>query len=118
MPADKNDFAPRAGLAWNAMKNLVVRAGYAISYQGSVIQAGPWGNMVEGYKSSTSITASFYGMQTINARLQNPFPQGFNLPLGLVLSGVYELPVGNVGRVLPDVRNPVLVGRFRKSFHR
>ena len=39
---DRNNFAPRLGLAWKPMKNTVVRAGYGINYNlaqyGAVIQ--------------------------------------------------------------------------------
>src|SRR5204862_6222505 len=39
---DRNNFAPRLGLAWKPMKNTVVRVGYGINYNlaqyGTVIQ--------------------------------------------------------------------------------
>ncbi len=36
---DRNNFAPRVGLAWKPFKNTVVRAGYGINYNTSAYQA-------------------------------------------------------------------------------
>ena len=36
---DRNNLAPRVGIAWKALKNTVVRAGYGINYNTSAYQA-------------------------------------------------------------------------------
>ncbi len=35
---DRNNFAPRVGIAWKPLKNTVVRAGYGINYNTSAYQ--------------------------------------------------------------------------------
>ena len=39
---DRNNFAPRVGIAWKAFKNTVVRAGYGVNYN-----IGQYGNIVQ-----------------------------------------------------------------------
>jgi hypothetical protein len=61
-----------------------MRGGYGIAYVPSPAQAaataGSMGN--EGYTSNSTFQGSFDGMRTIATTLQNPFPNGFNLPTG------------------------------------
>ena len=38
MNPDRNNFAPRVGVAWKAAKNTVVRAGYGINYNTAAYQ--------------------------------------------------------------------------------
>ena len=47
IPPDKNNFAPRIGLAYQALDKLVVRAGYGVFYGGS--EAGPYSNPSMGF---------------------------------------------------------------------
>jgi len=83
-PTQWKDFGPRFGFAYNPYSKMVLRGGFGISYAPSALQAaGTTGAPgVQGFGSSTSLQSSFTNQQTINATLSNPFPQGFNLPVG------------------------------------
>lgn len=77
---DKNNFAPRIGLAWNPQKNTVVRAGYGVFYvpmgadRAAVNQSG--------YTARTTLVASTDNGLTFLASLSNPFPSGWAAPPG------------------------------------
>ncbi len=77
---DKNNFAPRIGMAWNVRKNTVIRAGYGLFYvplgadRQSVNQSG--------YSLRTSLVPSTDNGQTYIASLSNPFPSGWFNPPG------------------------------------
>ncbi|MPY88207.1 MAG: hypothetical protein GEU99_09810 [Luteitalea sp.] len=83
-PADKNNFGPRLGLAYQLTNSTVLRTGYGISYMPSVMQAaGTTGTSgMQGFTSSTTGNFTFDNMRTIHTTLENPFRDGFNLPLG------------------------------------
>jgi hypothetical protein len=78
--ADKNNFSPRIGIAWNVRKNTVVRAGYGLFYvplgsdRQSVNQSG--------YSQRTNLVSSTDNGQTYIASLSNPFPSGWPSPPG------------------------------------
>lgn len=78
--ADRNNFAPRIGLAYTPLKNTVVRAGYGIfvmpvgSDRASVNQSG--------YTSRATLVASTDNGQSYVASVANPFPGGWPKPLG------------------------------------
>ncbi|MBI4874735.1 MAG: TonB-dependent receptor [Acidobacteria bacterium] len=77
---DKNNFAPRIGLAWTPVKDTVVRAGYGVftvplgADRSSVNQSG--------YTLRTSLVASTNNGQSYIASLANPFPSGWPNPPG------------------------------------
>lgn len=88
---DKNNIAPRVGLAYRLGDSTVVRGGYGIFYVPMITLAV--GSI--GFNSATPWVATVDGLVPENL-LRNPFPQGFNLPqerrdpltnLGLGLSG-------------------------------
>ncbi len=68
---DRNNFAPRLGLAWKPLRNTVVRAGYGINYNTSAYQSivqnmafqPPFSNTATNTQSATTILT-----------LQNGFP--------------------------------------------
>ena len=70
---DRNNFAPRLGLAWKPMKNTVVRAGYGINYNlaqyGTVVQ-----NFAFQPPFATTETNSVANPVTSNLTLENGFP--------------------------------------------
>ncbi|HZS51704.1 MAG TPA: TonB-dependent receptor [Bryobacterales bacterium] len=82
-PTDWNNFGPRFGFAYKIGSKTVARGGYGIMYAPSVMQAaGYTGTMgTEGITSSTNFITSLDGRIPINF-VSNPFPNGFNLPLG------------------------------------
>jgi len=77
---DKNNFAPRLGLAYQLNQKTVIRAGYAHIFgpspqaaQGTV---GPFGFRIE-----NPWVTSLDGITPFNL-LSNPYPQGFRTPPG------------------------------------
>jgi hypothetical protein len=69
--ADRNNFAPRLGLAWKPLRNTVVRAGYGINYNTSAYQSIVQ-NMA--FQPPFSTTATNTQSATTQLTLQNGFP--------------------------------------------
>lgn len=115
VPVDRNNFSPRFGFAYRLTNRTVMRGAYALMYSGSVMQAaGSSGSAgMEGYRSSTPIVSSLDGVgRNPAAFINNPFPNGFNLPLGRVdgpISGSStNLGLGVGESFFNDSRNPVI----------
>ena len=68
---DRNNFAPRLGLAWKPLRNTVVRAGYGINYNTSAYQSIVQ-NMA--FQPPFSTTATNTQSATTILTLQNGFP--------------------------------------------
>ena len=68
---DRNNFAPRLGLAWKPLRNTVVRAGYGINYNTSAYQSIVQ-NMA--FQPPFSNTATNAQSPTTVLTLQNGFP--------------------------------------------
>jgi outer membrane receptor protein involved in Fe transport len=68
---DRNNFAPRVGLAWKAGKKTVVRGGYGINYN-----TGQYGSIVQNlaYQPPFAFTQTNVDSQTQTLTLQNGFP--------------------------------------------
>jgi hypothetical protein len=77
---DKNNFAPRVGVAFAMNPKTVLRAGYAIYYE----SLGSDRNdvMQQGYNQQTLITPSLDNGFTFHATLANPLPDGILEPQG------------------------------------
>ncbi len=90
-PTQWKDFGPRLGFAYNPVPKLAIRGGYGIVYAPSALQAaGTDGSPgIEGFTSQTNFSTTFTSQQTppssctTCATLDNPAPQGFNLPKGV-----------------------------------
>lgn len=95
-PTDKNNFGPRVGLAYQLTSKTVLRAGYGIAYMPSVMQAaGTTGTSgMQGFTSTTNPNFTFDNMRTINTTLDNPFRDGFRLPLGPAGGAATDLGFG------------------------
>jgi outer membrane receptor protein involved in Fe transport len=67
---DRNNFAPRFGVAWKALKNTVIRAGYGINYN-----LGQYGAMVQqlAFQPPFAVTQTNSAFQ-VPITLQNGFP--------------------------------------------
>jgi hypothetical protein len=67
---DRNNFAPRVGVAWKALKNTVVRAGYGINYN-----LAQYGAMVQqlAFQPPFAVTQTNSAFQ-VPLTLQNGFP--------------------------------------------
>ena len=68
---DRNNFAPRLGLAWKPLRNTVVRAGYGINYNTSAYESIVQ-NMA--FQPPFSTTATNTQSATTVLTLQNGFP--------------------------------------------
>ena len=80
---DLNNFAPRIGAAYNLDDRTVVRSAYGVYYMPSHVQAaghsGSAGMM--GFNSQTNMIVSLDGRIPLRT-IDNPFPDGYNLPPG------------------------------------
>ena len=67
---DRNNFAPRVGIAWKALKNTVVRAGYGINYNTT-----QYGNIVQNLAFQPPYTTTYtnIGGTAAPLPLQNAF---------------------------------------------
>jgi hypothetical protein len=97
VPMVLHNWGPRVGFAYKIDPKTVFRGAYALMYAPSVLQAaGTSGSSgTEGFRSSTPMTVTTDNT-TILADLSNPFPNGFNLPLGAA-PGPISGPRTNLG---------------------
>src|SRR5207302_6319896 len=88
----------------------VFRGGYGILYSPSVLQAsGTSGSSgTQGFTNTTSSSTSFDGGVTPNAFLKNPFPQGFNRPLGVAGGPETQIGLGIGDSYFNDYVNPII----------
>jgi hypothetical protein len=105
---DRNNFAPRIGIAWKPMKQTVIRAGYGVNYN-----LAQYGNIIQNFAfqppfavTSTNVSSpgSFLTLQdgfpATNATVTNNFAVDPNYRLGYVqvwnLDIQRQLPAGVV----------------------
>jgi hypothetical protein len=113
-PTQWKDFGPRFGLAYNPVRDLVFRGGYGIVYAPSALQAaGTDGSPgIEGFTSQTNFSTTFTNQQTAPAAcatcatLDNPAPQGFNLPKGVAGGPSTDIGSGITDSFFGSHRNP------------
>ncbi|MBI4889269.1 MAG: carboxypeptidase regulatory-like domain-containing protein [Acidobacteria bacterium] len=78
--ADRNNFMPRIGIAWNLARSTVIRAGYGIFFvQGGADREG---TNLGGFNQPTNLIPSNDNGLTFVATLANPFPNGIDKPQG------------------------------------
>lgn len=113
VPLDKNNWGPRLGFAYSLNEKTVFRGAYAMMYAPSVVQAaGTSGSSgTQGFQSSTGMIVSVDNTNIL-ATMSNPFPNGFNLPLGSIegpISGASTQLGLDIGEsFFIDSRNPVI----------
>ncbi|MCL5742492.1 MAG: TonB-dependent receptor, partial [Acidobacteria bacterium] len=79
---DRNNIAPRFGLAYQATPTTVLRAGGGIFFDSfSGIGGAGTAYGISGFSASTSVVASLDGVTPLN-RMSNPYPNGLNQPTG------------------------------------
>ena len=104
-PTDRNNFGPHVGVACNVADKTVIRSAYGVYYMPSHMQAaghsGSAGMM--GFNSQTNMIVSVDSNRTPLRTIDNPFPDGFNLPpdrsLGASTFMGLNIGGGNGGRV-------------------
>jgi len=108
-PTDFKHVGPRVGVAYNFTPKTVVRSAYGIYYLASSMQAaGHTGSAgMVGYRTTTSMIVSLDG-RTPMAFLDNPFPNGFNVPTGNSLGSSTFLGLGIGEGVFIDYRSPYM----------
>jgi hypothetical protein len=77
---DRNNFAPRIGLAYQLSTKTVVRAGYGVFYD--VVGVDQQDVNQGGFNQPTNIVPSLDNGLTFRATLTNPFPDGLQPPAG------------------------------------
>ena len=112
VPTDKNNWGPRIGFAYSITDRTVVRAAYGIYYSASAYQAaGHTGSSgMVGFRTASQMVVSLDGRVPVTF-LDNPFPNGFNLPTGASLGASTRLGLsvgGGDGGVFPDYRSPYI----------
>jgi hypothetical protein len=113
-PTQWKDFGPRVGLAYNALPNLVVRAGFGIVYAPSALQAAGTDGApgIEGFSSNTNFNSTYTSQQTAPSTctncgtLSNPAPTGFNLPKGVAGGPNTDVGIGVFDSFFGSYRNP------------
>ena len=103
---DTNNFGPRIGVAYKITDSIVLRSAYGIFYQPSLVNGyGTVSFGANGYDGDTPFVASVDGGLTPSRYLRNPFPDGFNQPVGNAL-GADTLVGQNVTTQLRDIVVP------------
>jgi len=105
---DRNNFAPRIGIAWKPMKQTVVRTGYGINYNlaqyGAIIQnfafQPPFAITSTNVSTPTNLLTLQNGFPVVNSAVTNNFSVDPNYRLGYVqvwnLDIQRQLPAGVV----------------------
>jgi hypothetical protein len=78
--ADRDNFAPRAGIAYQLSRRTVLRAGYGIFYDVLGVDRGTVNQ--GGFNQPTNVIPTLDNGQTFIATLSNPFPNGIDMPTG------------------------------------
>ena len=106
-PTDKNNWSS-FGFAYKIGNKMVARGAYSRA-SGSALQAASHTGSagMEGYRSSTGFITSLDGRTPINF-LSNPYPDGFNLPLGSGTGASTNLGLGIGESFFVDYVNPVI----------
>jgi hypothetical protein len=78
--ADKNNFGPRFGFAYNVAAKTVLRGGFGIFYD--AIGVDRTDVTQSGYSQANSVLPTNDNGLTWHATLQNPFPEGLQAPVG------------------------------------
>jgi len=77
---DKNNLAPRVGLAYHLSKRTVLRAGYGMFFDG--LGVSRIGVNQGGFNQPTDLIPTLDNGQTFIATLSNPFPNGIEAATG------------------------------------
>ncbi|HKX26411.1 MAG TPA: carboxypeptidase regulatory-like domain-containing protein, partial [Blastocatellia bacterium] len=110
--ADKNNFQPRLGFAFQLTPKTVVRGGLAIYSAPFYVD----GNSQPGFAQSTTMVPTNDQGLTFVATPENPFPNGLSRPIGAAAG--LSASVGNeISFISPDRRNE-MARRYELSLQR
>jgi hypothetical protein len=102
--ADMNNWQPRIGFAYAATPKTAIRGGYGLFY--TVSRATVFGRPGTGFTINSPVVWSTDSNETLNRRMNNPYPNGVLFPPG-TSQGDATLLGFNVGTILPsNNRNP------------
>lgn len=104
---DRNNFAPRAGFAWQPLAKTVVRGGGGIFYSPLEYAGGGGFTNAPGYSAETPFVGSLDGL-TVFRSLSNPFPDGLTKPAGRSQRASTFLGQA-VSSLAPNPRSPYMV---------
>lgn len=99
---DRNNFAPRIGVAYQIDSKTVLRGGYGMFYGAGTLS----GEARNGFSVTTPFVGTIDGGLTPVNRLSNPFPNGFNQPAG-ASEGLMTLTGQGIGITDPNRRQPM-----------
>jgi hypothetical protein len=102
--SDMNNWQPRIGFAYAATPKTAIRAGYGLFY--TLSRATVFGRPGTGFTINSPAIWSLDSNATLNARLNNPYPNGLLLPPGRA-QGDATLLGFNASTIVPsNNRNP------------
>ena len=102
--ADMNNWQPRVGFAYAATPKTAIRGGYGLFY--TLSRATVFGRPGTGFTIDSPAIWTLDSNATLNARLNNPFPNGILLPPGRSQGDDTLLGFGNSTTVRTNNRNP------------
>ena len=102
--SDMNNWQPRIGFAYAATPKTAIRAGYGLFY--TLSRATVFGRPGTGFTINSPAIWSLDSNATLNARLNNPFPNGLLLPPGRSQGDSTLLGFGAGTIVRENNRNP------------
>ncbi len=111
---DKNNLAPRVGIAYEVTARTVIRAGYGIFYD--VLGVDRQDVNQGGFNQSTNLIASIDNGQIFQATLANPFPFGLAVPPGA--SGGLSTFLGRAASFFDENRMNPYMQRWSLSVQR
>lgn len=106
VPVNWTNVGPRFGFAYSIDDRTVVRGGYAIVYPPSPFTAGGASIGFTGFSSSTGFIPTLDSGRTVNTYIRDPFPNGFNFPLGREGGQETNLGLGPGDAVFDGNRSP------------
>ncbi len=104
--SDRNNFAPRVGLAWNFMPKTVLRAGYGMFYGGQ--ENGPYSNPSPGFNPPFFVNQSL--ISPCSSPSANPNPGQTDC----TVAGIPTLASGFPANSLVDPNTPIFFAVDKK----